>query len=132
MLGDCFEVLIMNKYRSYDIPSNVFKYVHYDLTNARGFRTITLMVGSNCLTAFKDWMLGHLFAFRILESLSKTNLSARHGVLSWGLGKHYNRPSRSISYHTRVCFDTFHIGIYVEMRLGRIRHSRGCGHQYLW
>jgi hypothetical protein len=27
-------------------------------------------------------MLGHLFAFRILESLSKTNLSAIHEVLS--------------------------------------------------
>jgi hypothetical protein len=68
----------MNKYGFYEVPSSVFKYVQYDLTDSRAFRTITLTVGFNFLTTFKDWMLGHLFAFRILESFSKTNLNTRH------------------------------------------------------
>lgn len=42
-----------------------------------------------------------------------------------GRGKHHNRPNWSISYHTTICFNTFHTWIYVKTILGKIGHSKG-------
>jgi len=42
----------MNKYGSYNVFNSVFKYIHCDLTNALGLKTITLTFNSNFVTTF--------------------------------------------------------------------------------
>jgi hypothetical protein len=52
MLGVYFEGFIMNIHGYYNVPSSDFKYIHYNLTYAHGFKIVTLMVGSNFVTTF--------------------------------------------------------------------------------
>jgi hypothetical protein len=47
---------ILNKYGFYDVPSNVFKYIHCDLMSVFGYYTITFIVGST----FVNLLFGHL------------------------------------------------------------------------
>jgi hypothetical protein len=42
----------MNKYGSYNVFNIAFKYIHYDLRNALGLKTITLTFSSNFVTTF--------------------------------------------------------------------------------
>ncbi len=52
ILSGYFEGFIMNKYGSYNVLNNVFKYIYYDLTNARGLKIITLLFSWNFVTTF--------------------------------------------------------------------------------
>jgi hypothetical protein len=42
MLNGCFEGYILNRYGSYDVVRNGYKFIHCDLTNKVGFLTITI------------------------------------------------------------------------------------------
>lgn len=52
MLNGYFQGFIMNKYKSYNVFDSAFKYIHYDLTNARGLKIITQTFTSIFVTTF--------------------------------------------------------------------------------
>jgi hypothetical protein len=52
MLGACFDGLNVNQYGSYDVSSNGYKYIHYDLVDVFGYMTIIFIVSPRFVTTF--------------------------------------------------------------------------------
>jgi hypothetical protein len=126
MLSGYFEIFIMDKYGSYNVLNNVFKYMHYDLTNARGLRTITLTFNLNFITTFfSKTKCCVIYSHSKFWNHFQKQIWAQ-GFCLKGWGKHHNKLDRSISYHITICSNTFHTWIYVETILGKIGHSKGC------
>jgi hypothetical protein len=72
ILNVCFEDYIISGYASTNDPGSGFKCIHYDLVDALGFLTITLIVGSNFVFIFSPclnvgsfiWVLNFGVTFR--------------------------------------------------------------------
>jgi len=56
MLGACFDGLIVNQYGSYDVFSNGYKYIHYDLVDVFGYMTITFIVSFGFVPTFSNML----------------------------------------------------------------------------
>jgi hypothetical protein len=129
MLSGYFEGLIMNRYGSYNVPSSAFKYIDSD------FNICTRFQDNNLDGRFKfcHYLLYKMKCWVIYPHLEFWSHFQKQ-IWKWGLGfcledqgEHHNKPDQSISYHTIICSNTFHIRIYANTTLGKIGHSRGYG-----
>jgi len=50
MLSGCLKGYILNKYGSYDVVSNKYKFIHCDLTIKVGFLIVTITIGATFVT----------------------------------------------------------------------------------
>jgi hypothetical protein len=102
MLSGCFKGYILNRYCSYDVVGNRYKFIHCDFTNKVGILIVTLTMGATFVTTFSPRSnVGLSFESKTLGWHFKTNLIKviGHCIEGWS-----NHNDLNILIHSCLIF----------------------------